>query len=310
MHDLTSKMLDFEHQFRHESDCVEYLQKLKWSDGYKCPKCAHYEAWQSKNGLAICKQCQHQCSLTAGTIFHKTRKPLLFWFRAIWYVTQQKHGVSALGLQRALDLGSYHTAWAWMHKLRCAMVRPGRDRLSGIVEVDEAYYGGIKKGKRGRGADGKALVLIASEDKNGKPGRIRLRHIEDASGKCLLRALQEMVEPGSRIRTDGWKGYSRLQRSGYEHDVVDGGSCLVGEDLLPMAHLITSLLKRWLLGTHQGAIGHSHLGYYLDEFTFRFNRRTSKSRGLLFERLIAQAMTVSPVMNNDLENGEYHTWED
>ena len=300
-------MLDFEHQFQEEADCYAYLQNLKWPEGYRCPKCNHCEAWQASNGLTICRNCQHQSSLTAGTIFHKTRKPLLFWFRAIWYVTQQKHGVSALGLQRALGLGSYHTAWAWMHKLRCAMVRPGRDRLSGTVEVDEAYYGGLKKGKRGRGAEGKALILIASEDQNGKPGRIRLQHIEDACGNSLLKALGDMVEPGSRIRTDGWKGYNALRQAGYQHDVVDGGSCLVGEDLLPMAHLITSLLKRWLLGTHQGAVGHSHLGYYLDEFTFRFNRRTSKSRGLLFERLVAQAMMIDPVMNSDLENKNYET---
>jgi len=305
MSELASTMLDFEHQFREESDCLSYLQKFKWPNGYQCLKCGSTEYWIASGNVTVCRNCQYQCSLTAGTIFHGTRKPLMFWFRAIWYVTEQKNGVSALGLQRALGLGSYHTAWTWMHKLRCAMVRPGRDRLSGCVEVDEAYYGGIKKGKRGRGADGKALILIATEDKNGKPGRVRLRHIEDASGKSLLDALKQMVEPGSRIRTDGWKGYSALCKNGFEHQVVDGGSCLVGEDLLPMAHLTVSLLKRWLLGTHQGAIGHSHLGYYLDEYTFRFNRRTSKSRGLLFQRLIEQAMAVDPVMNKELNNGNY-----
>jgi len=298
-------MLDFEEQFQSESDCFAYLLALKWPGGFVCPRCGHRAAWVTPDSVSICQACQHQASVTSGTIFHGTRKPLMLWFRAIWHVTQQKSGVSALGLQRALGLGSYHTAWTWMHKLRSAMVRPARDRLSGIVEVDEAYLGGAKEGKRGRGADGKALILIAVEDIGGRPGRIRLRHIVDASALSLLGALREMVEPGSRIRTDGWSGYTGLAELGYGHDVVDGGSCLVGEDLLAMAHLIASLLKRWLLGTHQGAVEASHLGYYLDEFTFRFNRRTSKSRGLLFQRLVEQAMMVDPVMNSELEGSTY-----
>jgi transposase-like protein len=306
MLDLPSTMLDFEERFQTEEDCFAYLLGLKWPDGFLCPRCGHHSAWTTPASVSICQSCQHQASVTSGTIFHGTRKPLLLWFRAIWHVTQQKNGVSALGLQRALGLGSYHTAWTWMHKLRSAMVRPGRDRLSGTVEVDETYLGGAKEGKRGRGADGKALILIAVEDVGGRPGRIRLRHIADASALSLLGALGDLVEPGSRIRTDGWTGYTGLADAGYEHDLVDGGSCLVGEDLLSMAHLIASLMKRWLLGTHQGAVEASHLGYYLDEFTFRFNRRTSKSRGLLFQRLVEQAMMVDPVMNSDLEGGTYN----
>jgi transposase-like protein len=302
---LLSTMLDFEHQFKTEADCLDFLRKLKWPDGFRCPKCSHTEAWETSSDRLICCQCQHKSSLTAGTIFHQTRKPLMLWFRAMWYITQQKNGVSALGLQRTLGLGSYHTAWTWMHKLRSAMVRPDRDRLSGTVEVDEAYYGGIKKGKRGRGAEGKALILIAVEDKAGKPGRIRLAHIEDASGPNLLRAIKEAVEPKSCIRTDGWKGYNALGKADYEHEIVDRESALVGENLLPMDHLVASLLKRWILGTHQGAIAASHLGYYLDEFTFRFNRRTSKSRGLLFQRLVEQAVMVDPLMNTALKGGNY-----
>jgi transposase-like protein len=298
-------MLEFESEFRTEADCICYLRELRWPDGFRCLKCGHREVWTTAQSLVICPNCQHKTSLTSGTIFHQTRKPLLLWFRAIWYLTEQKSGVSALGLQRALGLGSYHTAWTWLHKLRCAMVRPGRDRLRGVVEVDEAFYGGAKAGKRGRGAEGKALILIATEDKAGAPGRLRMRRIEDASSRSLLGALEQMVESGSRIRTDGWNGYKGLLKAGYDHEVVDGGSCLTGEDLLPMAHLNIALLKRWLLGTHQGAIGQDHLDYYLDEFTFRFNRRTSKSRGLLFQRLVEQALNVEPVMEKQLKAGNY-----
>lgn len=298
-------MLEFENQFSTEKDCLEFLQKFKWPDGYQCPRCGHCEGWLSARNVMICRKCEHHNSLTAGTIFHGSRKPLLLWFRAMWFVTEQKNGVSAAGLQRALGLGSYHTAWTWLHKLRCAMVRPGRDRLSGVVEVDEAYYGGVKKGKRGRGADGKALIFIATEDNAGKPGRVRLVQIEDAGCESLLAALDQTVEPGSVVRTDGWSGYAGVKNAGYEHAVVDGGSCKTGEDLLPMAHLNISLLKRWLLGTHQGGIGHDHLGYYLDEFTFRFNRRTSKERGLLFQRLIENAMKIDPVIESQIVGGNY-----
>ena len=302
---LFSTMLEFEEQFGTEKDCLEYLSKFKWPEGFKCPRCGHDEAWISAKEMMICQKCEHHNSLTAGTIFHGSRKPLKLWFRAIWYVTEQKNGVSAAGLQRALGLGSYHTAWTWLHKLRCAMVRPGRDRLSGTVEVDEAFYGGVKKGKRGRGADGKSLVFVATEDKEGKPGRIRLMQLEDASARSLSKALAETVEAGSIVRTDGWSGYSGLTKLGYNHQIVDGGSCRTGEDLLPMAHLNISLLKRWLGGTHQGGIGHEHLGYYLDEFTFRFNRRKSKARGLLFQRLIENAMVIDPVIESQLVGGNY-----
>jgi len=302
---LFSTMLEFEEQFRTEQDCLEYLEKFRWPDGYQCPLCDHSEAWKSSRGMMICRKCEHHDSLTAGTIFHGSRKPLKVWFQAIWYVTEQKNGVSALGLQRALGFGSYHTAWTWLHKLRCAMVRPNRDRLSGTVEVDEALYGGVKKGKRGRGADGKALIFVATEDQNGNPGRIRLVHIEDASSESIIEALKKTVEPGSKIRSDGWKGYSGVKDAGYKHEVVDGANYKNGEDLLPMANLNISLFKRWVLGTLQGGIGHDHLGYYLDEFTFRFNRRKSKARGLLFQRLIENAMQVDPVIENQLRGGNY-----
>jgi len=217
----------------------------------------------------------------------------------MWYVTNQKHGVSALGLQRVLDLRSYRTAWTWLHKLRRAMVRPGRDRLSGVVEVDETYIGGEKPGKGGRGAAGKMLVVVAVEDKGEEMGRIRLRHVSDASAASLIPAVQNGVECGSEVRTDGWNGYKRLASAGYRHTVIrrEGD---VGENLLPFVNRVAALLKRWLAGTHQGAVRPSHLDYYLDEFTFRFNRRSSRSRGKLFYRLAQQAVAVSPVRGQDI----------
>lgn len=217
----------------------------------------------------------------------------------MWYVTSQKSGVSALGLQRVLGLGSYHTAWNWLHKLRRAMVRPGRDRLTGVVEVDEIFIGGERPGKRGRGAEGKSLVVIAAQEGDNGIGRIRMQRVADAAGDSLEPAVWDMVEPGSVVRTDGWRGYNGLTELGYRHKVVQKNPDL-GDNLLPLVNRVASLLKRWILGTHQGAVQHSHLEYYLDEYTFRFNRRTSKSRGLLFYRLICQAIELGPVLESQL----------
>jgi transposase-like protein len=224
------------------------------------------------------------------------------WFEAIWHVINQKSGASALGLQKVLGLGSYRTAWNWLHKLRRAMVRAGRDRLSGEVEVDEAFIGGPRPGRRGRGAAGKTLVLIAAQIKGKKIGRIRMVRIPDASAASLLSAVEQSVDPGTRIQTDAWKGYSGLKKLGHGHEVIHP-SAELGENLLPRINLVVSLLKRWLLGTHQGAVRPQHLDYYLDEFTFRFNRRTSKSRGLLFYRLLEQAVVLNPIRGKDLIGG-------
>ena len=207
-----------------------------------------------------------------------------------------------MGLQRVLGFRRYETIWIWLHKLRTAMVRPGRDRLSGTVEVDETYIGGEQPGKRGRGATGKSLVLIAVEDKGNDIGRIRLRRVPTASAASLIPAVQECIKPGSVVRTDGWMSYGRLASGGYEHIVVRQ-SADVGENLLPFVNRVAALLKRWLQGTHQGAVRASHLDYYLDEYTFRFNRRTSRSRGKLFFRLVQQAVSVAPVKGRDIRGG-------
>ncbi len=295
--------MEFEEQFASEDACREYLFQLRWPNGFRCPRCKYQEAWKTSEHLYICVECKHKTSVTAGTIFQDTSKPLKVWFRAMWYVTNQKHGVSALGLQRMLGLGSYRTAWSWLHKLRCAMVRPGRDRLSGVVEVDEAYIGGRKSGKRGRGAAGKALVVIAAQKDGKRIGRIRLKHVTDASAKSLNEAVKDSVEPNSIVRTDDWNGYNQLQKLSYSHDVIRKTSD-VGENLLPSANIVISLLKRWLLGIHQGAVNVSHLEYYLDEFTFRFNRRTSTSRGKLFYRFMQQAAEVEPLSIKNISTGK------
>lgn len=287
-------MIDFMDMFPSEEACLEYLSLVRWPNGYTCLKCSSQSYWKKARGLYNCRDCGYEASVIAGTIFQDTHKPLRLWFHAIWYVVNQKNGVSALGLQKAIGLGSYHTAWEWLHKLRRAMVRPDRDRLSGIVEMDETFVGGEHPGKCGRGAEGKALVLIAAEEAPKGIGRIRLSQIVDASGETLKQATLQMVEPGSVLRTDGWEGYNILAKHGYVHKACSHKNSEAG-DATPLAHRVAALLKRWWLGTHQGAISQGHLQYYLDEFTFRFNRRTSSSRGKLFYRLIEQSLSVSPV---------------
>lgn len=287
---------EFEKWFTTEEACFEYLTKLRWPDGFMCPKCGSSHAWRTSRGLWACQRCNANVSVTSGTIFHRTRKPLRLWFRTMWHITAQKYGTNALGLKRVVDPGCYETSWQWLHKLRRAMVRPGRDRLSGCIQVDETYIGGRKKGgKRGRGAEGKALVVVGVEDKEPKGiGRIRLKHVNDASAESLEGFVQEMIEPGSIVRTDGWKGYTELRGLGYKHEVFTPLE-------LKLPHLVASLLKRWLLGTYQGAVKPTHLSYYLDEFTFRFNRRSSRSRGMLFYRLVQQALMVDPVPESELK---------
>jgi len=293
--------------FSTEKSCRDYLIRLRWPEGFRCPRCGEFTAEPSivREALLRCGACKHMASITAGTIFQDTRTPLPVWFRAMWWVTTQKNGASALGLQRILGLKSYETAWAWLHKFRRAMVRPGRELLGGRIEIDECYIGAPEEELRGRGSADKALVVVAVEDNGPSIGRIRFRQIQDASSASLIRFIQETVAPGSVIHTDGWKGYRKVRTLGYEHEVtILKGKKESASELLPRVHLVISLLKRWLMGTHQGAVSHKHLDYYLDEFTFRFNRRKSKNRGKLFYRLAQHAVSIEPVTLSTILHAE------
>jgi transposase-like protein len=200
-------------------------------------------------------------------------------------------------IQQVLGLGSYRTAWAWLHKLRHAMVRPDRDLLDGVIEVDEAWVGGVEPGVFGRQSTTKAQVVIAVEERGRGMGRVRMKRVTDASAGSLEGFVKLVVTRGSVVHTDGYSGYMNLEMAGYKHRpvILRGRGKSAATELLPRVHLVVSLLKRWLLGTHQGAASLDHLDYYLDEFTFRFNRRRSRHRGLLFRRLLENAVRVDPL---------------
>jgi transposase-like protein len=294
---------EFTTKFATEEQCREYLWQLRFPNGFECPKCGESKSWPIGKMLFECASCGHQTSVIAGTIFQDTRKPLKTWFTAIWWITTQKNGASAMGLQRVLGLNSYTTAWTWLHKIRKAMVNPNRAKLSGVVEVDETYIGSEESdGKRGRGTENKTLVAVAVELKEGKNqlGRVRMCVVSDASKESLQRFIKENIEEGSTIITDGWSSYSSLPESGYGHTVVKKLKVADDSELLPHVHMIISLLKRWLLGTHQGAAQEVHLQAYLDEYVFRFNRRKAANRGLLFYRLLECAMQIPPTTQDQL----------
>ncbi|NQT74117.1 MAG: IS1595 family transposase [Chloroflexi bacterium] len=300
---------EFDEWFYNESSCLAYIAKLRWPEGFSCPKCGFRTDKPSltKRGLFLCRECKWQTSVTAGTLFHRTHKPLRIWFLAMWFVTSQKHGVSALGLQRVLGLGSYNTAWIWLHKLRCAMVRQGRDQLIGAVEVDETYVGGVGNKIRGRGAEQKVIVAIAAEVRGQRTGRIRMSVIPDASAASLQGFILNTVQKKAEVRTDGWTGYKGIEALGYGHIATNvSASGDPAHVVMPHVHRVASLLDRWWLGIHQGAIRPSHLSYYLDEFTFRFNRRTSKARGLLFYSLMQQAVDCVPVPRQKIIGAQHN----
>ena len=289
-------LAEFEQRFATEGACRAYLARLRWPTGFCCPQCTTSGSWTTTRCLLMCRRCGYQASVTAGTIFHRTRLPLQDWFRAMWWMTDQKHRPSALGLQRLLGLGSYRTAWLWLQKLRHAMVRPGWDRLGGQVEVDETYLGAVEVGAGSRHLRSKALVAIAAQIDGKGIGRIRLRRIPAASTSPLVAFVKHAVKPGSVVITDGWEAYAGLKQEGFKHRPrVISGSSKTASALLPRVRRVASLFKRWLLGTHQGALSREQLDSYLDEFTFRFNRRTSRYRWKLFYRLVAQAVAVESV---------------
>lgn len=288
-------LFEFERRFRTEEDCVRYLVQVRWPDGFRCRRCGSGRSWTLSSGLRQCAECKKMTSVTAGTIFHRSHLPLRVWFRAIWSFTNQKNGMSALGLQRTLGLGSYRTAWLCLHKLRKAMIRPERERLNGKVEVDESWIGGKRPGRsRGKAHGLHPIIAIAAEIREKGIGRIRLKRIRTNDSNCLRRFIEDAIEPGSTLVTDGWPAYKSAS-SKYEHEEHPlKGTGHSGSAVLPRVHRVAALFKRWVLGTHQGRLSTEHLDAYLEEFSFRFNRRNSVHRGQLFYRLIQHACRIEP----------------
>ena len=296
---------EFVEMFPGADACAAYLQRLRWPNGFVCPACGATAApWRKTRGRLVCSACRHDASVTAGTILDKTRTTLTTWFEAAWHVSTAKNGLSAKTFERTLGT-RYRVAWAILQRFRVAMVRAERDRLSGDVEVDETLVGGVKRGgKRGRGST-QCVVVIAVEVLQPKGfGRVRMRQVPDASSASLVPFVCDVVAPSSMVHTDGWHGYNDLSKHGYEHrTTVLSSSGNPAHVSMPGVHRVASLLKRWILGTHQGAVTPAHLQSYLEEFTFRFNRRTARSRGLVFRRLLEQAVVTSPVTDAGLTDG-------
>jgi transposase-like protein len=285
---------EFDKIFKDDEACLHFLESVRWASGFNCQSCGGSGYWVLSTGLRRCRNCRFKNSVKTGSIFESSRLNLKTWFYAIWWVTSQKTGVSALGLQKTLGLGSYRSAWLLLHKIRTAMVFSDRSLLSGDVEMDEAFLGGVRSGKRGRGAEGKQLIVIAAEFSGKKKiGRIRVSRCADASAENLEKFIKANIAPKSTVHTDGWKGYSGVKNLGHKHQPVKSQS-VDPDELLPRINIVTALLKRWLLGTHHGRLDEKHMDSYLEEFVFRFNRRTSKVRGLLFQRVIENSMNVEP----------------
>ena len=297
---------EFLARFSSEEACEQYIVDIRWPDGFVCPKCQQVHGWKHPRGLIECKECGHQSSVISGTVFQGTRTPLKTWFDVMWLMVAQKTGTSAQNIKDMMGFGSYQTAWSILHKLRRVMIRPGRDKLSGIVEVDETFIGGVESGVRGRKTTTKTLVVVATECNGKQIGRVRFRCIPEASRKALESFVTDNIEGESTVITDGWESYGFLKSSGYAHKKrVIAGSGKQAHELLPHVHMVDSLVKRWLSGTHQGHVESKHLQYYLDEFAFRFNRKLSTHRGKLFYRLVQQSVTATATPYKGLINRKH-----
>ena len=283
----------FDAEFGSEEMCWQYLARARWPDGIRCTRCGSTTVWRLNRGRVLECQCGHQGSVTAGTIFHRTRKPLHLWFKAIFLMTTLKTGVSAMALSNLLGL-TYKVAWPWLHKLRAAIASRTLEPLRGKVEADEAMVGGVEEGTNGGRVHGKkAFVLVAAEDQGLRTGRVRLQVVPDASYASLGGAIKANVKLGSEVHTDGWRGYSRLKYEDYTH-LVDRVPRTEASKVFPHVHRAISLLKRLLLGTYQGSVGKNHLQAYLNEFTFKFNRRRSRFCTGPTKSLLALTVTAPP----------------
>lgn len=285
---------DFDRLFPNDEACLEFLELVRWGDGFECQECGYDQFWKMATGLRRCRDCEFKNSVKTGSIYEKSKLGLKMWFYAVWWITSQKNGVSALSLQRFLGIGSYETSWLLLHKIRSAMVFADRSLLTGDIEVDEAFLGGVRTGKRGRGAEGKQMIVIAAEFSGKKKiGRIRIQRSSAASAEELENFIKKNIAPKSAVHTDGWRGYNGVAGLGFKHH-AQKAALVDPDDLLPRINIVTALLKRWILGTHQGRLDLKHMDSYLEEFVFRFNRRTSKARGLLFQRVIENSFKTAP----------------
>jgi transposase-like protein len=309
---LTSKFpdneLEFDKMFADEQACEDYLFKQRWPGGFICTKCGNTHFWKSKRDYYICTSCQHQHSITAGTAMHKTHKSLKHWFKAMWWFTTTKSGISACNLENLLGI-SYPTAWTWLQKLKRCCVRDEREPLSGEVEVDEFYLGGKHAGKQGRGSENKQKIVVAAERRYSETlekriiGRIRVKIIPDCSAESLLPFIKENIESGSTVITDKWKSYFTLAQEGFAHKSHKISQCI---SALNNAHRVISLIKRWITGTLQTRIGIEHAQEYMDEYVFRFNRRNLDSVGMKFLCMLRQTtcsgfITYNQIVKKKLE---------
>ena len=288
---------EFQAIFPDEQACWEVLRRARWPKGFVCPRCGHEaSSWISTRRLEQCCDCRYQCSVTAGTVFHQTRAPLLTWFWAIFFVARHKKGISALQLQRDTGLGSYKTAWTMLHRLRSALRYRPESRLAGLVEVDETYVGGHERGRRGgREVLHKSIVAVAVEQRPHHAGRARLSVLEGVRFKEDLGPFVGGVVDACRTtaRTDGFPAYFGLEAIGVRHDrKVQGPDRADSTKILPWSHTIFGNLKTWLRGTFHG-VSRKHLQRYLDEFVYRFDRRWRE--GELFEFVLNRAASARPL---------------
>ncbi len=296
---------EFQAWFRADADCLDYLEWLRWPGGFTCPGCGHAGGWRLGDACFECAGCGSRTSVTAGTVFDRTRTPLTVWFTACWMFATQKDGVSALSLQRALQIGSYQTAWAMLGRLRSVLVRPGRDRLSGTVEVDETCLGGQVPGLRGGRAKGKKVLTgIAVEVKEPRGiGRCRMAILAGGSSASLHPFVTGHAGPGATVITDAWMGYHGLAGSATPASGAASGPRAPAATTRASCCPPCTASPRWPsggCGTHQGSADEAHLPGYLNEFVFRFNRRRSRSRGMVFYRVLELAMGHGPVRYRDL----------
>src|SRR3954468_16638160 len=301
--DFPRSLAEFQDRFAAEEDCRRYLVACRGPDGFRCPRCGAREAHEvAGRELLQCRSCRHQASVTAGTVLHRTHVPLRLWFAAAYLVTTHTPGFSAVQLRRQLGLARYETAWTMLHERRRAMVRPERDRLSGVVEVDEAYVGGVEEGRGGgrRRDSGKSIVVGAVEVRGRGSGRVRLAVVGDLAAASLVPFVEASVEPGGTVLTDGWQGYAPLRR-GYDHRPATVGDPRNASELLPRVHRTFSNLKTWLKGTHHG-VSAKHLPSYVDEFVFRFNRRRTPMAA--FQSLLGLSTRHAPTTHKMLYAAE------